>query len=63
MTEFKTLNLSPILIESLNDAGFIKTSPIQELTLDTILAGKDVFAQAETGSGKTGAFAIPLTEI
>lgn len=61
-TEFSKLDLSPILIDSLNEAGFIKTSPIQELTLDSILAGKDVFAQAETGSGKTGAFVIPLIE-
>lgn len=42
--------------------GFIKTSPIQELTLRPILENKDVFAQAETGSGKTGAFAIPVIE-
>lgn len=45
---------------ALNEAGFEKTSPIQEMTLIPILDGKDVFAQAETGSGKTGAFAIPI---
>lgn len=50
------------MLESLTDAGFVKTSPIQELTLVPILENKDVFAQAETGSGKTGAFAIPIIE-
>lgn len=37
-------------------------TPIQELTIPSIIAGKDIFAQAETGSGKTGCFAIPILE-
>lgn len=43
-------------------AGFEKASAIQEMTIGPILSGQDIFAQAETGSGKTGAFAIPILE-
>ena len=42
--------------------GFKHSTPIQELTIPIILSGTDLFAQAETGSGKTGAFAIPVLE-
>lgn len=42
--------------------GFEFSTPIQELTIPIILEGKDIFAQAETGSGKTGSFAIPVLE-
>ena len=42
--------------------GFNQASPIQNMTIEPILLGKDIFAQAETGSGKTGAFAIPILE-
>lgn len=59
---FSEFNLNDALINSLNQVGFKNASPIQELTLKPILEGKDIFAQAETGSGKTGAFAIPIIE-
>lgn len=58
-TDFK---LDPNLISALEKIGFTHPSPIQEMTLDTILAGEDIFAQAETGSGKTGSFAIPIIQ-
>jgi ATP-dependent RNA helicase RhlE len=61
-TPFSDFKLSAALINSLNEVGFKNASPIQELTLNHILEGKDIFAQAETGSGKTGAFAIPIIE-
>ncbi len=47
----------------MTQAGFLKTTPIQEVTFLPIVDGKDIFAQAETGSGKTGAFAIPIIEL
>lgn len=47
---------------NLTEAGFISSSPIQEHSIPLILEGKDIFAQAETGSGKTGAFAIPVIQ-
>lgn len=59
---FKDFNLSPELLAGLDRAGFTKPSPIQEMTIKPILEGKDIFAQAETGSGKTGSFAIPILE-
>lgn len=60
--EFKDFGLHDQLLGSLSQKGFEKASPIQELTIKPILEGKDIFAQAETGSGKTGSFAIPILE-
>ena len=61
-TPFSDFELHKALLDSLNTFGFTKASPIQEMTLSHILLGKDVFAQAETGSGKTGSFVIPILE-
>ncbi len=61
-TSFKEFNLNDALLTSLDTIGFQMASPIQELTIGPILEGKDIFAQAETGSGKTGSFAIPIIE-
>ncbi len=61
-TKFTEFKLTSNLLASLNDAGFYNASPIQELVITPILEGKDIFAQAETGSGKTAAFAIPILE-
>ena len=47
---------------SLRENGFENASPIQEQTIPLSLQGKDIFAQAKTGSGKTGAFAIPVIQ-
>jgi ATP-dependent RNA helicase RhlE len=59
---FSKLPLNEKLLTVLKDKGFEYTTPIQELTIPIILEGKDLFAQAETGSGKTGSFAIPALE-
>jgi len=59
---FSEIGLSPDLLSSLHSKGFEYSTPIQELTIPIILDGKDLFAQAETGSGKTGSFAIPVLE-
>lgn len=59
---FTEFGLSTPLIESLQNIGFNQASPVQEITIGPILEGKDIFAQAETGSGKTGSFAIPIIE-
>ncbi|WP_372651603.1 DEAD/DEAH box helicase [Halobacteriovorax sp.] len=61
--EFVEYNLQPELITALNAHGFKQASEIQDLTIKSILEKKDIFALAETGSGKTGAFAIPILEI
>ncbi|EPZ50152.1 DEAD/DEAH box helicase [Bacteriovorax sp. BAL6_X] len=59
---FKDFNLSPALLDSIEKCGFTTASAIQELTIDPILEGKDILALAETGSGKTASFAIPIIE-
>ncbi len=59
---FTEFGLSAPLIESLQNIGFNQASAVQEITISPILEGKDIFAQAETGSGKTGSFAIPIIE-
>lgn len=50
------------MISSLNTNGLLKASPVQEKTIPLVLEGKDVFALAKTGSGKTAAFAIPILQ-
>ena len=59
---FKDFNLSPALLDAIEKCGFTAASAIQELTIDPILEGKDILALAETGSGKTASFAIPIIE-
>lgn len=59
---FSEFGLDAQLVANLNTIGFEKSSPIQEQTIPLILNGEDIFAQAETGSGKTGAFAIPMIQ-
>ena len=60
MNDFTTLTLRRELIESAAARGFTRMTPVQAQTLPAILAGKDVLAQAETGSGKTAAFGFGL---
>ena len=60
--EFKKLPLSPEMTQHLQSIGYGTMTPIQQATLPFILEGKDVIAQAKTGSGKTAAFGIGLLE-
>jgi ATP-dependent RNA helicase DeaD len=59
---FADLGLSPLLLESVTAVGFKKPTPIQEQTIPVLLNGQDVIAQAQTGSGKTAAFGLPIIE-
>ncbi|MDN3696000.1 MULTISPECIES: ATP-dependent RNA helicase DbpA [Vibrio] len=59
-TSFSTLGLQPELLTNLDSLGYTQMTPIQALSLPTILAGKDVIGQGKTGSGKTAAFALGL---
>jgi ATP-independent RNA helicase DbpA len=59
-TAFAALALSPSLLKNLDSLGYNEMTPIQAHSLPPILAGKDVIAQAKTGSGKTAAFGIGL---
>ena len=59
-TFFTNFDLHPLLQQGLNDAGFTRCTPIQEMTLPLALAGRDVAGQAQTGTGKTCAFLVAL---
>lgn len=59
---FNELNLSKEVLQSIEEMGFEKPSEVQEATIPTILEGRDVLAQAQTGTGKTASFGIPMIE-
>jgi len=60
---FKDLNLSANLLDALEKVGYTSPTPIQEQSIPSILEGKDIFGCAQTGTGKTAAFALPLLQI
>ncbi len=60
MTIFTDMDLNPILIENLSEAGFHHPTPIQSLVIPLVLSGADLISIAQTGTGKTGAFCIPI---
>jgi ATP-dependent RNA helicase DeaD len=57
---FLELGLSAAVRQALTDVGYEAPTPIQAATIPTMLAGSDVLGQAQTGTGKTGAFALPI---
>ena len=59
-TTFADLGLKAPILESLNDLGYEKPSPIQAECIPHLLSGRDVLGMAQTGSGKTAAFSLPL---
>jgi ATP-dependent RNA helicase DeaD len=62
MQDFNTFGLSRPLLHSIAKMGFSEPTEIQGLALPLILEGKDLIAQAQTGTGKTAAFGIPMVE-
>ena len=61
-TDFSTLLLPPAQLQNLTDMGYLQMTPVQAQSLPMALQGKDLIAQAKTGSGKTAAFGIALLE-
>jgi ATP-dependent RNA helicase DeaD len=59
-TTFDSLGLPQPLIDTLDELGYEAPTPIQARTIPALLAGKDLIGQAQTGTGKTAAFALPL---
>ncbi|AVY97510.1 MULTISPECIES: DEAD/DEAH family ATP-dependent RNA helicase [Lelliottia] len=59
-TTFADLGLKATILEALNDLGYEKPSPIQAECIPHLLSGRDVLGMAQTGSGKTAAFSLPL---
>jgi ATP-dependent RNA helicase DeaD len=61
--DFKSLGLSSNLMKALNDIGYESPSPIQQECIPHLLNGHDIIGQAQTGTGKTAAFALPLLDL
>ena len=59
---FADLGLSESTLQALADVGYESPSPIQEQAIPSLLAGNDVIGQAQTGTGKTAAFGLPIME-
>ena len=57
---FESLSLHPDLLKGIRDLGFIRPTPIQAQAIPAILAGRDVIGCAQTGTGKTAAFVLPI---
>lgn len=62
MTTFNELGLSAQVVRAISDLGFEEATPIQEKTIPLALEGHDIIGQAQTGTGKTAAFGIPVIE-
>ena len=58
--DFRSLALPEPLLKALSDVGYESPSPIQAATIPPLLAGRDMVGQAQTGTGKTAAFALPI---
>src|SRR5471032_1923583 len=59
---FAELGLSKSTLQALSDVGYESPSPIQEQAIPALLEGRDVIGQAQTGTGKTAAFGLPIME-
>jgi ATP-dependent RNA helicase DeaD len=62
MATFPELGLSEPLLEALKHLGYERPTPIQEQTIPALLEGRDVIGQAQTGTGKTAAFGLPMLQ-
>jgi ATP-dependent RNA helicase DeaD len=62
VASFAELGLSEPVLRALRDVGYQSPSPIQEQAIPPLLAGRDVIGQAQTGTGKTAAFGLPMIE-
>jgi ATP-dependent RNA helicase DeaD len=62
MTTFEELGLAPELVQAVSDLGYEKPTDIQVESIPLLLAGQDVMGMAQTGTGKTAAFALPMIQ-
>jgi ATP-dependent RNA helicase RhlE len=62
-TSFATLGLAPELLRAVADQGYTTPTPIQAQAIPVVLAGKDLLGAAQTGTGKTAGFTLPLLQI
>ncbi|HWI62117.1 MAG TPA: DEAD/DEAH box helicase [Symbiobacteriaceae bacterium] len=61
-TSFHNLGIDPAIVQAIDAMGFEEPSPIQAQAIPLLIEGRDVIGQAQTGTGKTAAFAIPLLQ-
>lgn len=62
LEKFQELNISEVIIRALNEMGFEEPTPIQAESIPVAMAGRDMIGQAQTGTGKTAAYGIPVLE-
>ncbi|HUZ11963.1 MAG TPA: DEAD/DEAH box helicase [Caulobacteraceae bacterium] len=62
MTDFSRLGLSPATLEAVAATGYTEATPIQDQAIPVVLAGRDVLGIAQTGTGKTAAFTLPMID-
>jgi len=63
MTDFQSLGLSETLLKAVKDEGYTTPTPVQVQSIPPLLDGRDVLGVAQTGTGKTAAFALPVLQI
>ena len=59
---FESLGLMPAILKNVRNAGYDRPTPIQQATIPLVASGKDVLGCAQTGTGKTAAFALPMIQ-
>lgn len=62
MITFEELKIDPLILKALSNMGFEETTPVQKETIPLALMGRDLIGRAQTGTGKTAAYGIPLVE-
>src|SRR6202161_743327 len=60
--DFSELGLSPELLRAVSDAGYTSPTPIQQQAIPHVMSGRDVLGCAQTGTGKTACFALPMID-
>ena len=63
MSDFTSLGLSESLLQAVKNEGYTSPTPVQEQSIPPLLAGRDVLGVAQTGTGKTAAFALPVLQV
>ena len=58
--EFQAFSLHPALMQAVDELGYESPTPIQARAIPALMSGRDVLGQAQTGTGKTAAFALPM---
>src|SRR5207248_10275120 len=61
--DFSELDLSPEVLQAVSDAGYTNPTPIQEQAIPHVKRGRDVLGCAQTGTGKTASFVLPMFDI